>query len=755
MMNYKKIITRISFLMALLLGHAGMAWAAHSVSISDLTIKAGEEATLEVNFTSDASDIYYVNGTIALPEGLEVVVTDEGYADVTTTDRTVGFACNMNVSTGLFRVTSLTKNAITGNSGAIATIKVKASADITAGEKNITLANFTVKHTDGTEEGANTTNATVTIEEQAASQIAFSPKELNLKAGESASIEVVNNGDDLYGFTATLEASSDELELAATGARLRSSGKIDRVTNTKGTLFTIQVTASSDFNGDATLLLSDISAFSDEDEEVEVTFDDLMLTISAGEAAPEVEEASFAFDYSGDLNLVAGETVEVPVLLTNGCTLAGFQAKLALPTGLTAEIVKSDRTAAAPNYSETTGNINCLGGITGKDGVLFTLRLTADETLEDGTLTLSNLKVTTPSAKSIAADPAEISLNVVKGTDNVVFAFSKEEIELKAGEKATVDVTMTNDRARSGFQATLTLPEGITATLEKSDRLFDAPTYLETTGNITYLGGIKDNDGVLFTITLTASEDFKAGGELTLTKIKTTTASAKSSKADDIALTIKLQEDVYTLDETSEEPLVAGEYAKVVLKRVFRQGWNTVCLPFEVASVAEFFGAEATAYEFSGFEGGSLQFTLIDGDVVTLESGKPYVVYVPEEITEKELTDVTITAEAQTVVQGEARFVGTFAPKGEMEGKYGVTDDAHIAKGSSKASIDGFRAYFELPAGTSGARLMLCDETTGLAKVVKEAATGNDTLYNIGGLRVAQPTKAGIYIREDKKVIIK
>ncbi|MBR2239072.1 MAG: hypothetical protein IJ887_14590 [Prevotella sp.] len=762
-----KFISRLSFLLALFLGQAGMAVADHNVSISDFSIKAGEEKTIEVDFTSDASDIYYVNGTIDMPEGIEVVVSS-GMAQVATTSRTSGFSINMNLSTGLFRLTSLVKNAITGTSGAIATIKVKAADDLADGTKTIALSDFTVKHTDGdgTEEAATTGNATVTCEAATVTPepvttgpIVFSPATLSLAAGKTAEVEVIMQDNvKMVGFDA-LFATSEGLSIeGVTGATYTKRTKkvtIEEIAANVGTLFTVTIKAEDSFSGEGTVTLKNIVAY-DPDETIEdpYEFDDITLVI-APEAEPETETASFAFDFEGDIDLIPGESVEVPVTLTNGCTLSGFQATMTLPSGVTAELVKSDRLAAAPNYNEENGNINYLGGISGKDGVLFTLKLTAGDDFADGTLILSNLKATTPSSHSITANPASISLNVKKGTDNIAFAFSETEVKLAAGESVDVDVTLTNDRARAGFGATLTLPEGITATLTKSDRLASDPTYREGTGNITYLGGIKGNDGVLFTITLTAGDEFAADGTVTLTNLKTTTASSKSSKADDIELTVKFVTK-YTLDETSSEPIVAGTYNTVTLKRNFRAGFNTVCLPFAIDDVAEFFGEGAKVYAFTGYENvegeNILKLDLVSGG---LETCTPYVVYVETAFSEKELTDVEIAAEAGKVTKEDgASFIGTFAPIDApgMAGKYGVTDKAKIAKGNEEAYMKGFRAYFEI-TGSTPSRLAFSDGST--TNIEGTLISNKQTeVYNLNGQKMLKASK-GVFIIDGKKVIVK
>ena len=89
-----------------------------------------------------------------------------------------------------------------------------------------------------------------------------------------------------------------------------------------------------------------------------------------------------------------------------------------------------------------------------------------------------------------------------------------------------------------------------------------------------------------------------------------------------------------------------------------------------------------------------------------------------------------------------------------MEGKWGVTSEARIAKGTDEASIKGFRAYFELPDGANGARLSFYDDATGITTVIGADELNDDKAYNLGGQRVQNPKK-GLYIINGKKVVIK
>ena len=111
------------------------AAADNKVYISDFSIAAGDEVEIAVNFDTDATDIRGIDGTIALPAGLSVVQNAYGTNQLTKADETraAGFMNNFKPSNGYFKLRGmLSSNVITGTTGAVAYIKVKADASLAA-----------------------------------------------------------------------------------------------------------------------------------------------------------------------------------------------------------------------------------------------------------------------------------------------------------------------------------------------------------------------------------------------------------------------------------------------------------------------------------------------------------------------------------------------------------------------------------------------------------------------------------------------
>lgn len=219
-----------------------------------------------------------------------------------------------------------------------------------------------------------------------------------------------------------------------------------------------------------------------------------------------------------------------------------------------------------------------------------------------------------------------------------------------------------------------------------------------------------------------------------------------------------------TFSETSSEAITACSNRKVNLTRSFNNGWNTICLPFDVIDLTVF-GEDAKVFEFTNFDAGTLEFTMTDG----IEAGKPYIIYTPngQNLNGAPIVfnNVTIAEENTTpsnIEWSDAYFKGTYAPIAaggwdktvDTDIIYGVTSEGKIAKAGASATMKGFRAYFDLPANAPAARLAIFDETTGITSVLDSKVLNDGKVYNLKGQRVENATK-GLYIVNGKKVVIK
>lgn len=205
---------------------------------------------------------------------------------------------------------------------------------------------------------------------------------------------------------------------------------------------------------------------------------------------------------------------------------------------------------------------------------------------------------------------------------------------------------------------------------------------------------------------------------------------------------------------------MAGLYETVTLKRTFKAGWNTLCLPFAINDVEGFLGEGAKAYAFDDNADGELIFTR----KTSLDAGKPYVVYVPTAITEDIVqTNVNIKASIEDIwyeydfedVWGFVGFRGTYNPiaAGEWEPNgviYGLTSNGCIMKAGAGASIKGFRAYFDIPNSVWIKGFRFDDMEDAIVSPFGETEEG--AIYNLAGQRQNKMQK-GINIINGKKIL--
>ena len=218
------------------------------------------------------------------------------------------------------------------------------------------------------------------------------------------------------------------------------------------------------------------------------------------------------------------------------------------------------------------------------------------------------------------------------------------------------------------------------------------------------------------------------------------------------------------LDDTAAgTELTQGTYPAVLMKYIALDGWNTICVPFALTSemLNSIFGEGWKAYEFKSYANGELGFST----TTTFYAGYPYIIYVETAASNPEgvvLHNVNIArTTAQYDYHSGAYFRGTYAPvtdgnwvkENATNNIYGVTSEGKIRKAGTSASIDGFRAYFELPATVSNPSLVVDGIATGIndlqLNIDKDAV-----IYDMSGRRVDTLSK-GIYIINGKKVIVK
>ena len=333
-----------------------------------------------------------------------------------------------------------------------------------------------------------------------------------------------------------------------------------------------------------------------------------------------------------------------------------------------------------------------------------------------------------------------------------------------------------------GFMFLVNLPEGLSLAEDKEE-----PGYPWYDGNVTAISKmsitttptgfagtpktaaatINGTGGVLMRLKVVADASLTVGSKYTgrITElsfnVRDEVYNVTKIPLDDVTFGITIGEaGSMTLDENSTTPIMDGAFEKLILKRSFAAGWNTLCLPFDIDDVEEVFGTGARAYGFTKYANGDLFFSPAE----SLSATKPYVIYVPVAITKDiVLKDIEIeesNTQSSYTLKNKVYFRGTYVPvaSGEWTKKtdtdviYGVTTEGRIAKAGTEASIKGFRAYFDLQSDAAVKALFIEDgNETGIVSPVGETEEGA-SIYNVAGQRLNK-MQEGVNITNGKKIL--
>ena len=218
-------------------------------------------------------------------------------------------------------------------------------------------------------------------------------------------------------------------------------------------------------------------------------------------------------------------------------------------------------------------------------------------------------------------------------------------------------------------------------------------------------------------------------------------------------------------DNSAELSKYDGKTTQVcVARRLIRNGWNTLVLPFNITDLKGFFGRDVRVKKLTGssITNGVLKLTF--GNASRIEAGKPYLVWVTNnmELNNQIIEDVdvnnslvpTVTDAVDFIpVMSKTRLVGD--PKSVLfiDWKY-LTQPSELP-----ADIKGFRAYFKVKY-PDAVRSIMTDLNDGDATQISDASRLNnneinnkDTWYSLDGRKLSkEPTAKGIYIYKGKKV---
>ena len=232
-------------------------------------------------------------------------------------------------------------------------------------------------------------------------------------------------------------------------------------------------------------------------------------------------------------------------------------------------------------------------------------------------------------------------------------------------------------------------------------------------------------------------------------------------------------------------------------RTLYKDGaWNTLCLPFSIDDInakdasdnyiCPLHGATVKTLVSSSFSGGtlSMNFTEDKDNLTAIQAGVPYIVkwtpvdgYVNDDahnIVNPVFTDVIVSNTTANVSTDCVDFVGTYSPtdiytadKTNLYLGGGNTLYYPWADGMEHYYVKANRAYFqlknELTAGdpASGVRAFNLNFGDGEASGITTTNYTNltnysDAWYTVNGVKLdGKPTKAGLYINNGRKIVIK
>ena len=213
-------------------------------------------------------------------------------------------------------------------------------------------------------------------------------------------------------------------------------------------------------------------------------------------------------------------------------------------------------------------------------------------------------------------------------------------------------------------------------------------------------------------------------------------------------------------------------------RTLYKDGdWNTLCLPFDL-TIAESVldGADVRALDNADLTGGvlTLNFTN-EGDVTTIEAGKPYIIrwtkaegYVDDDdhnLVNPVFRNVTVKSDMNNFVStdGKVSFCGTYDYQSwDAENPsilfLGAENQLHWP--DAGASLGACRAYFQLTegAGVREFKLSFGDGTQTIIghTEITDITESADAWYTVNGVKLSgMPRTRGIYVKNGKKIVVK
>ena len=210
-------------------------------------------------------------------------------------------------------------------------------------------------------------------------------------------------------------------------------------------------------------------------------------------------------------------------------------------------------------------------------------------------------------------------------------------------------------------------------------------------------------------------------------------------------------------------------------RTLYKDGaWNTLCLPFTVSTTSGTLAGDNVVAmtldaDNSGLSGTTLTLNFDDAPT-SIPAGTPFIIkWSKTNESDPDLTNlkdpvfngVTISSTTPSEVTFDGgKFVGTYSPvelQKEDKTKLYLGAGNTLYWPSAKVTMNAFRAYFDLGEGQEAHEFILNfdGESTGISSTTNSSLNGGEW-YDLQGRRLSgQPTAKGVYIHNNKTVVIK
>lgn len=380
------------------------------------------------------------------------------------------------------------------------------------------------------------------------------------------------------------------------------------------------------------------------------------------------------------------------------------------------------------------------------------LELNIGQTLETNTATASSgLSVTYSSSNpaALSVDPATGELTAISSGVNIIITATQAGNDMYNEASITRSFTVI-----SKMEATVI-------------------TSLSTSGtNELRIGGGSVTIGCITPITM---NNFTITGEdgIVATTFDNNTLTITPMKIGEVTITLTKAEDdsYYAINKTyhiqvlgasalltpDESPaLEYNEYAEITLNRSFAEGHSTLALPFDtyishLSNHPYAYAAQLSLVTYNKADGYTLYFQKVADGLML--ANQPYVVYLPETISNPEWTDITVEhPEAGSVSSASTQgwsMHANYTPNFPMEGKYGLAGGL-FRKGTEASYLNAYTAYFVPPVATEARIRMAMLKDDGSATYIDsiepgQTSSGECEIFGLDGIRLGS-MKQGVNI---------